>query len=172
MPKPPIESLPLEETCQYFEFLLKTANGAEIFPFTVPGPDARQFTDLFNQDSPFKDDCFIEFGSVPGRVVQLNPRFLVGVSRMNIAARTSDQTAETSPTEALILVVDGLKEPLTCEKLEPDWLEVMAAVLHEEPPAGFLSFPDVEELRTRFFPPRNIILMDGISSPQEPQKAT
>jgi len=27
MPEPPIESLPLEETCQYFEFLLKTAQG-------------------------------------------------------------------------------------------------------------------------------------------------
>jgi hypothetical protein len=84
----------------------------------------------------------------------------------------SDQTADASPTEALILFVDGLKEPLTYEEFEPRWLEQMSAVLQEHPAVEFLTFPEAEDLRTRFFPSRNIILMDRVAPSSESEKTT
>jgi 7-cyano-7-deazaguanine synthase in queuosine biosynthesis len=41
-------------------------------------------------------------------------------------------------------------------------VELAATILQEEPVTAIVSFFDEEELRTRFIPARNIIVMDSL----------
>jgi hypothetical protein len=171
---------PTDPSCQLFEFLLRINGKAEVFIYSVPIAEANQVAQrLCQRDVLAPEHPFIGFSAVNGRVIRLNLHFLIGVSRFEIVGEPGTGTAasigpeEDGPgihgwpthehpagTPNLALFVDGLEEPLVCEELDPEELELVAMTLEAEPKDAFVHFFDDDNLRTRFIPARSIILMD------------
>lgn len=171
--------LPADQPCQLFEFLLRMTGGTEVFVYTIPEEDADRLSSLFDEfDALTADRQFLEFASVSGRVIHLNLKFLVGVSRLELVGRVGDQDpveptgsgagihgwqSLSDPRDApdLALFIDGLQQPVICGEVAPDEIQLAVATLQDDPATAIVSFFDDENLRTRFIPARNIILMDS-----------
>jgi len=174
--------VPADQPCQLFEFLVRTALGTKVFASAIPSEEADRLVELFSQFNVLDDDHgFIEFHTIRGRIIHLNLKFVVGVARLDVVGRAGDQDTlpvcqdedlaklqgwqglnDPSEAPAVTLFLDGLEEPLVCGELDRDVVELAATTLQEEPVTAIVSFSDEENLRTRFIPARNIILMDSL----------
>ena len=135
-----------------FEFLLKTSGGIQAVAYTVPGEEADRISRLFAKfESGDADRQCLEIALVNGRIVHPNLILLIAVARLNLIGSAADQASEpvshsdegaelqdwqslsnSSDPPDLALLIDGLEEPLVCQELARDVIELAAAILQEE----------------------------------------
>ena len=159
--------IPEPEVVRPFQFLLKTVEGARLFPFTVLAKDAERLLDIFGQLKALDGDPFVSFRTSDGRLVIMNRAFIVGVSVIEVACRRSDYSEDTLQRPDLMLFIEGLEDPITIEEMDREQRDYVATVLQDWPETQLVNFPDDENVKTRFIATRSIILMDA-RDPESP----
>lgn len=161
---------------QSFEFLLETTEGTEAFIYSVLLKDADRLEESFSAFSILDDGGgIVEFPTASGRIIHLNLKFLVAACRLNVLGPADGPMASGEKSGDLagwasiahpkdppdvVLFVHGIKEPVVLPHIVRGEVELAASVLEAEPRTALLSLRDLENLRTRFIPTRNVIVMD------------